>query len=206
MNISGLKGASSTRITIAVFLLAAVIIFLWYNGFYTKIKNDIQIAQQEYNSTKALYDKAMAKIRAGTQLIGEFEELKHQWEVLKLLVPTEKELPDLMENISLLSINEGLAISDIRGLPKRLYDDYEQFQYEFALKGSFHGIGRFLTKVAKLARIVTISNMKMEPIKTAFDDPTHVKAIIVLGISSFTSEPKGLDIDLSPIRNLGEVR
>ena len=110
--------------------------------------------------------------RAKSELAqGKTNELKIQADlltadlkVMRLLVPTENEVPTLLDQVSTAARRVGLEIVDVQPLPTLVGDQYEAFKYRLVVRGgSYHQIGDLLTNIGSLQRIVAPINVLLNP-------------------------------------------
>lgn len=102
---------------------------------------------------------------------GKTNELKIQADlltadlkVMRLLVPTENEVPTLLDQVSTAARRVGLEIVDVQPLPTLVGDQYEAFKYRLVVRGgTYHQIGDLLTNIGSLQRIVAPINVLLNP-------------------------------------------
>lgn len=76
-------------------------------------------------------------------------------EILKQL-PTDKEVPGLLEDISDIGRQAGLSIETIALQPERRSQFYIELPINIQVTGSYHQLGEFVSGVAAIERIVTL--------------------------------------------------
>ena len=110
--------------------------------------------------------------RAKSELAqGKTNELKIQADILtadlkvmRLLVPTENEVPTLLDQVSTAARRVGLEITDVQPLPTLVGDQYEAFKYRLVVRGgTYHQIADLLTNIGSLQRIVAPINVVLNP-------------------------------------------
>ena len=110
--------------------------------------------------------------RAKSELAqGKTNELKIQADlltadlkVMRLLVPTENEVPTLLDQVSTAARRVGLEIVDVQPLPTLVGDQYEAFKYRLVVRGgTYHQIADLLTNIGSLQRIVAPINVLLNP-------------------------------------------
>ncbi len=92
-------------------------------------------------------------------LKAELTALENQLDVLERLLPKAEEVPDLLEMIERKGIQAG--INAILFEPKGFQDSnqYREQIYKVSVRGGYHSIGTFLSRVGSSPRIVKASNM-----------------------------------------------
>lgn len=95
--------------------------------------------------------------------LPEFEkkiaELDGQLAMIRRQLPEKKEIPDLLDQISNLGAQSGLQFQLFKPLPEAEKDFYAEVPVDLNIMGSFHNVVDFFDKVARMPRIVTITNI-----------------------------------------------
>jgi type IV pilus assembly protein PilO len=94
---------------------------------------------------------------------SEAEAFGRELSVLRRLVPTENEVPALLESISSAARRAGLEISEVQPDGVVNGDQFDTYRYKLGVTGPYHQIGEFLTNVASLPRIVAPINVALTP-------------------------------------------
>jgi type IV pilus assembly protein PilO len=98
-----------------------------------------------------------AKMRAEADAYGrELLMLRH-------LVPTENEVPALVESISSAARRAGLELSDVQPDGIVNGDQFDTYRYKLGVTGPYHQIAEFLTNIGTLPRIVAPINLTLAP-------------------------------------------
>ena len=87
-------------------------------------------------------------------------------EILKQL-PTDKEVPGLLEDISDIGRQAGLSIESIALQPETRSQFYIELPINIQVTGTYHQMGEFVSGVAAIERIVTLHDFN---IRTGSDD------------------------------------
>ncbi|MDA8168147.1 MAG: type 4a pilus biogenesis protein PilO [Nitrospiraceae bacterium] len=117
-----------------------------------------EIVAQENDITKT---QGMAA-RLGT-LRAENESLRKRLEVLSEQLPEEKEVTQLLRQVSDKSIDSNLQILTWKPEPKKLHPSKIVYEIpvDITVSGSYHDLGRFFSSLTRLKRIVNISDIRM---------------------------------------------
>lgn len=81
--------------------------------------------------------------------------------LLKLL-PESKEIPDLIRQMSDLGVRTGLQINLIRPQPEQRKEFYAEVPITVRVKGRYHAAGRFFEALARLPRVISVSDVQIE--------------------------------------------
>lgn len=97
--------------------------------------------------------------------LPEFEkkiaELDGQLAMIRRQLPEKKEIPDLLDQISNLGAQSGLQFQLFNPLAESEKDFYAEVPVDLNIVGSFHNVVDFFDKVARMPRIVTITNIEI---------------------------------------------
>lgn len=106
------------------------------------------------NEFRDKYHKA-ANLEAYKQRM---EEMKNVLRILLQQLPTEVNVPSLMEDISLQATAAGLEFSLIKPGDEVSKGFYTELPINMSILGTYHGFGMFISGLAKLPRIVTLND------------------------------------------------
>jgi len=93
----------------------------------------------------------------------EAEEFARELAVLRHLVPTQNEVPSLLESISTAARHAGLELSDVQPDGVTNGDQFDTYRYKLGVTGPYHQVAAFLSNVGSLSRIVAPINLSVSP-------------------------------------------
>jgi len=98
-----------------------------------------------------------------TKMQQEGDRHSRELSALRRLVPTENEVPTLLESISTAARRAGLELVDIQpdGVVKG--DAFDTYRYKLGVTGPYHQVAAFLTNIGSLPRIVSPINVSLAP-------------------------------------------
>jgi len=112
--------------------------------------------KQEYQ-TKAFQVASLDALRKQmADVEGRFAELLKQ-------LPTDKEVPGLLEDITEIGRGAGLDFNLIALQPERKEQFYVELPIRILVRGNYHQMGEFVSGVAAIKRIVTLHDFALEP-------------------------------------------
>ena len=88
-------------------------------------------------------------------------ELEARIGALKERLPTEREMPTLYRTLSDAGTQAGLAVSLFQPREAQIKDYYAEIPIVINAEASYHRIGEFFERVAKLSRVVTVRDMRL---------------------------------------------
>ena len=91
----------------------------------------------------------------------EAEAFARELAVLRHLVPTQNEVPSLLESISTAARHAGLELSDVQPDGVVNGDQFDTYRYKLGVTGPYHQVAAFLSNVGSLSRIVAPINLSV---------------------------------------------
>ncbi len=148
------------KIATLVFLLLLPVVLFFFLLYQPNAKKIADLGQQ-----KNALDKQIAELRTKEsnlpKLKRELAETERIFNETAILLPKEKEIPQLLKDISAAGQGVGLDFLTFKPLPDIPQDFYAEIPISINVRGPYHNMGSFLDQVSKLTRIVTVSNIKM---------------------------------------------
>jgi type IV pilus assembly protein PilO len=171
-------------------LLAGVIILLLvfdYFFLYTRLSQQISDSEQSVSSARSERDKKKALVANLPQLRQQLIVLDGRLKEAIAQLPDQKEIPELLTNISNKARESGLDILLFRPRAENPQDFYSEIPVDVILRGGFHNVVGFFDEVGKLSRLVNINNIEMKNPK-ATDDQMTVDTTTLVTTFRFLSE------------------
>jgi len=81
-------------------------------------------------------------------------------------LPTQNEMPGLLEDISKTGVASGLTFELFAPLPEIQHDFYIEVPIKVGVVGNYHQFAVFLSRVAQMSRIVTLHDFVVEGVTT----------------------------------------
>lgn len=100
----------------------------------------------------------------------EVAALDRQLESAVTRLPDQREIPELLSNISSLGRDSGLDILVFRQKPEGYQEFYAEVPVDMQVRGTYHQVASFFDEVSKLDRIVNVSNIILRDPKVVDDD------------------------------------
>lgn len=151
---------ASTIVLVCLALLGAG---TWYLVL-PKRDSLLQVQQKEQELRNALEVK-QRKVANLDAYKAQLAEMEKRFGVLLRQLPSETEVPKLLNDISQTRLASGLEEDLFKPRPEIKKDFYATLPNDLVVTGSYHELGTFVSGVAALPRIVTLENVKIQPIK-----------------------------------------
>jgi type IV pilus assembly protein PilO len=132
---------------------------------WTPKNTDLHIIAVRLDTLDSLNKVAKAEVAKGTatKMKAEAEAYMRELGVLRGLVPTENEVPGLLESVSSAARRAGLELSDVQPDGVVNGDQFDTYRYKLGVTGPYHQVSEFLTNVGMLPRIVAPINLAIAP-------------------------------------------
>jgi type IV pilus assembly protein PilO len=101
--------------------------------------------------------------RAGTDLEERLAIYERHMGRLEQLIPGQEEVSSLLNSISMEARRMGVEISSLNPGAIQRESFYTRQSFNIDVWGEYHNVGRFLTSIASLPRIVTPKELTLEP-------------------------------------------
>ena len=155
-------GSWPAPIKILIFLVLLIAVLV--GGYYYHIEDlQLQLAKQESEEVKLKKEfekKAFqaANLDAYRQQMVEMEE---SFGALVSQLPSDTEVPGLLEDITNKGLLNGLNIYSIDLQRERAQEFYVELPIAIVASGSYHDLGAFISGMAGLPRIVTLHDFNI---------------------------------------------
>ncbi len=135
-------------------------------GFYYFEYKGMLEQQQQKETQLADLQKQIRALEATANRLPEFQRevqaLEARLELLKRILPPEKEMPDLMRRIQYLAAQSSLRVAKFNPAPPRQAEFYQEIPINLDLEGSYHNFGAFLDRISRMSRLINIGEIKIK--------------------------------------------
>ncbi len=109
------------------------------------------------------------KIRAGkaanlTALKALLKQMKRDYKKMRLRLPTKTQVAVLLEDISQKGLAAGLDFRLYDPLPEKAQEEFVEIPIKISVTGTYHQLGKFISDIAELPRIVTLHDISIKPV------------------------------------------
>ncbi|MEK6529399.1 MAG: type 4a pilus biogenesis protein PilO, partial [candidate division NC10 bacterium] len=173
-----------------------ILVVLLAGGYYfllspKMVEVDGLRKQREAKETEMLQSRALAASLA--RFKQEAEALRARLETAKERLPSEKEIPGLYRQVSDLAYQAGMAVSLFQPREPATKEIYQEVPISVSAEAGYHQLGAFLDRIARLPRIVNLTDMKI----TGISRPTGtIRADLTL--ATYVFRPEGAPPPAAP--------
>lgn len=145
-------------------LLMVLVLALGYNFFLKDLQD--QLDQQRADET-TLKEQFASKAHMAANLERYTEQMKdmeNSFGMLLRQLPSDTEVPGLLEDITRTGLGSGLEFEEIKLLPEVAQQFYIELPIQITVTGAYHDLATFVSGVAGLPRIVTLHDFEIKPV------------------------------------------
>src|SRR3990167_3125874 len=95
----------------------------------------------------------------------QMQEMEVSFGALLKQLPSDTEVPGLLEDITRTGLGSGLEFEEIKLLPEVTQQFYIEFPIQIKVVGAYHDLATFVSGVASLPRIVTLHDFDLVPVE-----------------------------------------
>lgn len=166
----------------AVKVIAAILllVLLLGGGYYFHLSDlqaglDQQKAQEEtlkqQFSSKAFQAANLEAYKA--QMV----EMEASFGALLRQLPSDTEVPGLLEDITHTGLGSGLEFEEIKLQPEVTQQFYIELPIQIKVVGGYHDLATFVSGVASLPRIVTLHDFEIKPLSKDSSSKLHMSIL-----------------------------
>lgn len=156
MNFNDMSGMKQWGLVLAVAgLLSAALYFTYF-----KTQRDANDSAQKSLDAKLQENRELEPYKSKlAEIDRQLASLEQQMEIEKRIVPEEKEVDDFMKMLDAEANKAGIWLRRYTAEPVASKEFYTEVPFEIELDGSYYSMMNFFNRVAKLERIVNVSNL-----------------------------------------------
>lgn len=172
-------GSWPTAVKIGAWMLVLLVIL--GGGYYLTIADLGAALDREQAKEQRLRTEFAEKVSKAANLEAlreQMVEMERTFGALVSQLPSDTEVPGLLEDITNLGVDSGLEIESITLQPEQGKEFYVELPIKIIVSGGYHELGTFVSGVSGLPRIVTLHNFKISGgeggrLKMAIDAKTY---------------------------------
>lgn len=145
------------------FLFAVILAAGWW--FVIKGKQaQLQTEVAKEATLKTQFESKAFQVANLPALRQQMVDMEAQFGALLRQLPSDTEVPGLLEDITSTGIGAGLEFDSINLQPEIQREYYIELPIQISVRGSYHELGSFVSGVAGLPRIVTLHDFQIQPV------------------------------------------
>lgn len=150
-----------------VVLIVGVLSYLYFGSSFFSFcypvrKAKIESMEAEYTKLSAELEKARKTVSNLAKLEAEYERLHEQWLSAQTLLPEEKEMPELLRKVTTAGNKAGVEFMLFQPMPPVVNEFYTSHPIKVRVRGGYHHLGIFLSRLANMDRIVNVTQLAVK--------------------------------------------
>jgi type IV pilus assembly protein PilO len=153
---------AAARAVVILFIMGGVI-FLGY-WFHTKDQLvELESVEQRENDLRVIFEKKAQQAANLEAYEQQLEEMRESFGAMLRQLPNKTEVADLLVDVSQTGLAAGLEFELFNPQNEIPKDFYAELPIQIRVIGNYHEFGDFVSGVAALPRIVTVSDITISP-------------------------------------------
>ena len=132
----------------------------WYEVL-SGMQADVDAKTVKADELQRVVAKSEAQSRELERIKKEALELQAKLDMLKAVLPLDKETDQIFRAVQLQAAASGLEVSRVSPKPTIDHDVYTEYPIDLDVMGTYHNVGAFLDRIRQMPRIVNISSLKL---------------------------------------------
>ncbi|EPA98270.1 type 4a pilus biogenesis protein PilO [Pseudomonas sp. G5(2012)] len=170
-------------------VVAVLVLSIGYNFSTSELENQLELKREEESTLKEQF-ASKSQMAANLELYSQqMKEMENAFGVLLRQLPSDTEVPGLLEDITRTGLGSGLEFEEIKLLPEVTQPFYIELPIKITVTGAYHDLATFVSGVAGLPRIVTLHDFDLAPVNP--DDGPKLRMSILA--RTYRYNDKGLN-------------
>jgi len=150
---------------LSLFLVVIGVVLASHWLLISSYKEALAIARQEQE--QLLEDYRLRSFQAAN--LSAYQQqmriMEEAFSGLLAFLPTENEIPRLLDDIQQLASTQRLEILELNLKESEDNNFYSQLPFEIVVRGDFHRLANFMAGMSNLDRIITLHNFTLKPVE-----------------------------------------
>jgi len=176
------------RVAAVAIAFVAVVVFGIYFFVWSSDKPTLDRAQDEERNLRATFEERQHKAANFDAYRSQLAEIERDFGAMLRQLPGKTEVPNLLVDISQTALGAGLQEKLWQPTGEVQKDFYAELPIKLRYTGSYHDLGRFVSGIAALPRIVTLHDIDIKP--TEKDSATDLTLDVTAKTYRYLDEPR----------------
>lgn len=171
------KNMGSWPLPMRIAVLVMVYVFVLAGGYFAPDliadqREQLGKLQDTEASLKTTFEQKAAQAANLDTYKKQLDDMQKSFGTMLRQLPGKTEIPSLLQDISQTAQVDGLKQDLFRPGGEATKDFYAEKPIDLVLEGGYHELGKFVSDVAALPRIVTLHNISIKPANSGSDNLT----------------------------------
>lgn len=165
---------------IASVVFVGVICLIFFTIFNPPKRKEFNKLRREYGELDRTLKIARENLKQYVDLEREYDSLSVFWDRLEEQLPEEREIPVILEDIARVANRCGVTLSEFKPLNPVPSGFTNEIPISFKITSGYHQLGRFLTEIASLSRLLKVSKLNLTPYRERDSEVVSLKADFIV--------------------------
>jgi len=147
-----------------ILILAGILVAmagLYFHSFFGPRQEELKMLKGDLNKLVKELNESKAITRDHQKFKEQVSKLNEELRNALTQLPNEKEIPEILKNITSLGRESNLEFTLFRPKAEEPQQFYAKVPIELTVLGSYHNTGIFFDKVSRLPRIINVVDFNM---------------------------------------------
>lgn len=145
-------------------VVAILVLLIGYNFSTRELEHQLELKRGEELTLKEQFASKSGMAANMDLYTQQMQEMENSFGVLLRQLPSDTEVPGLLEDITRTGLGSGLEFEEIKLLPEVAQPFYIELPIQITVTGGYHELATFISGVAGLPRIVTLHDFDLAPV------------------------------------------
>jgi type IV pilus assembly protein PilO len=151
--------------SIAGAMVLIIVLALGYNFYLKDLLDQLDQSRATEGTLKEQFATKAFKAANLDAYKAQMTEMQTSFGALLRQLPSDTEVPGLLEDITRTGLGSGLEFEEIKLLPEAAQQFYIELPIQITVVGAYHDLATFVSGVASLPRIVTLHDFEIKPVE-----------------------------------------
>jgi len=164
--LSDLNSVGSWPLAIKIMMWVGALVGALALGYFlhiTNLQNELGEVVRQESELKVKYESKAEDAYHLEAHKAQQLEMERRFQNILGQLPSDTEIPGLIEDITLVGLENGLVFESIELQPELTHEFYIEKPIRIIVAGDYHDLGSFVSGVADLSRIVTLHDFSIRP-------------------------------------------
>lgn len=136
----------------------------------------LKVVEAKEQQLRSKFDSEQSKAANRTAYVEQLEEMKKTFNVMLRQLPNKTDIESLLVDLSQTSVASGLEVEFFKPENEVPREFYAEYPIRISVTGQYHQFGKFISGLAALPRIVTLSNIYIAELRQGGNSPNFKEA------------------------------
>lgn len=169
-------GSAPVFIRVLLMLLVGALIIAGITYYMTIPRFDKHtVLQTKESELRNKFDSEQAKAANRAAYVEQLEEMEKTFNVMLRQLPNKTDIESLLVDLSQTSVASGLDVEYFKPDTEVPREFYAEYPIKISVTGQYHQFGQFISGLAALPRIVTLSQIDIASLRGGGDEASVKK-------------------------------